>query len=94
MFSSPRKETYTVAEAAALLGVSRTTVYEQLRQNTFPTPFVRIGARYVIARTPLDALLSIEDMPPVGPTPFEALAFAASPFRVPLHLGQFTALAG
>lgn len=48
--------TYTVPEAAALLGISRNTTYEAIRTGQIPA--IRIGRRLVISRVQLDRLLS------------------------------------
>lgn len=42
-----------VAEAAAALGISRTTTYEMVRQGRFPLPVMRIGNRYRVSRAAL-----------------------------------------
>jgi len=52
------KLTYSINEAAALLGVGRTTVYELIRQQQLLT--VKIGQRRLITRLDLDAF--VEDL--------------------------------
>lgn len=49
------KLTYSINEAAALLGVGRTTVYELIRQEQLLT--VKIGQRRLITRLDLDAFV-------------------------------------
>lgn len=46
---------YTVEEAAALLGVARTTAYELVRDRTIPAR--RLGGRWVISRARFHAWL-------------------------------------
>ncbi len=46
---------YTVEEAAALLGVARTTAYELVRDCTIPAR--RLGGRWVISRARFHAWL-------------------------------------
>lgn len=48
--------TYTVARAAALLGVSRNTAYEAVRTRQLPA--IRIGRRIVIPRDQLHRMLA------------------------------------
>jgi excisionase family DNA binding protein len=47
--------TYSVEEAALLLGVSRNSAYEAVRKGELPT--VRLGRRILIPRSRLEALL-------------------------------------
>jgi excisionase family DNA binding protein len=49
------KLTFSINEAAALLGVGRTTVYELIRQEQLMT--VKIGQRRLITRLDLDAFI-------------------------------------
>ncbi|MGD9753797.1 MAG: helix-turn-helix domain-containing protein [Acidimicrobiia bacterium] len=51
----PTKLTYTVPEAAALLGISRTTAYECVRRGEIPS--LHLGRRILITRTQLEQLL-------------------------------------
>lgn len=50
------RRTYTVTEAAAVLGISRTSAYERVRAGELPA--LRLGRRIVITRTVVDAMLS------------------------------------
>jgi excisionase family DNA binding protein len=63
------RRTYTVTEAACLLGISRTSAYELVRAGTLPA--LRLGRRIVIARRVLEELLG---GPPAaaGMTPADA----------------------
>ena len=47
--------TYTVPEAAELLGVGRSAAYEAARSGQIPT--IRIGKRILVPRAALDRLL-------------------------------------
>ena len=47
--------TYTVTEAAALLGISRTTAYECVRRGEIPS--LTLGRRVVISRVVLERML-------------------------------------
>lgn len=51
----PTKLTYTVPEAAALLGISRSTAYECVRRGEIPS--LTLGRRVLITRTQLEQLL-------------------------------------
>lgn len=44
----PRPETYTVPEAAALLGIGRCMAYDLVRQGVIPAK--RLGRRWLIPR--------------------------------------------
>ncbi len=47
--------TYSVEEAAELLGISRNSAYEAVRKGELPT--VRLGRRILIPRSRLETLL-------------------------------------
>ena len=47
--------TYTIEEAARLLGVSRGTAYESARRGEIPT--LRLGRRLLVPRARLEELL-------------------------------------
>jgi len=55
---------YTVAEAAELLGIGRSTAYELVARGELPT--VRIGRRLVVTRPALIELVGVEP-----PLPYE-----------------------
>lgn len=55
--------TYTLMEAAKLLGIGTSTAYAAAKRNELPVPVIRIGGRYVIPRKPLDELLGITPEP-------------------------------
>lgn len=48
--------TISVTDAAALLGVSRSSAYEAVRKGELPS--IRIGRRVVVPRPALDRLLA------------------------------------
>ncbi len=48
--------TYTVDEAARLLGIGRNSAYEAARRGDLPT--LRVGKRILISRAGLDRMLS------------------------------------
>ena len=52
---SSHRLTYTVEEAAHLIGISRNSAYEAVRRGEIPT--IRIGRRILIPRTRLEDLL-------------------------------------
>ena len=55
---SSGRATYTVEEAATLLGIGRTLAYELIRRSESPVPVIRLGARrIVVPRVPLDEML-------------------------------------
>ncbi len=51
----PERRTLTVEEAAAVLGISRTSAYEAIHRGDIP--FIRIGRRVVISCVAIDAML-------------------------------------
>ena len=53
----------TLAEAASILGIGRSTAYAAARNNTFPTKVIQIGGRYIVPTKPLLDLLGIEELP-------------------------------
>lgn len=52
--------TYTVPEAAELLGCSPSAAYEAIKAGDFPVPVLRIGRKIVVPAAPLHAALGIE----------------------------------
>jgi excisionase family DNA binding protein len=49
--------TYSVPEAARLLGISERFGYELARRNELPVPVISLGRRMVVSRAALDAVL-------------------------------------
>jgi excisionase family DNA binding protein len=52
------RRTYTIEEAARLLGLSRNTAYARATDRTLPT--IRFGRRLLVPKAALDRLLSAE----------------------------------
>jgi excisionase family DNA binding protein len=52
------RETYTIKEAAEVLGVSANSIYDWTKEGTFPC--VRMGTRVLINRTTVEKILSGE----------------------------------
>lgn len=50
--------TYTLEEAATVLGVGRTLAYRLAREGNFPG-LIRIGRRYLVSRSALDQFLGV-----------------------------------
>jgi len=53
--------TYSLAEFAALLGVSYTTLHEMAQRGATPVPALRIGRQYLFPRASVDRLLDRDD---------------------------------
>lgn len=71
--------TYSVTEAAQVLGISRTTAYECVRTGELRA--VRLGRRLVVPKTAITALLD-------GPTPTAPSASTAEPVDIDLDIGS------
>ncbi|WP_293954784.1 AlpA family transcriptional regulator [uncultured Corynebacterium sp.] len=54
------KATYTVEEAAKILGLGKSSAYAAVRNGQFPTKVIKIGGRYIIPAKELNCLLGIE----------------------------------
>jgi excisionase family DNA binding protein len=54
------RQTYSVDEAAELLGISRNTAFVLARENKLPVPVTRVGRRLLLVRAALDKFLSGE----------------------------------
>jgi excisionase family DNA binding protein len=65
-----RKLTYTVTEAADLLGISRTSAYEAVHRGELTA--ITLGRRIVIPRTTLEQLLGPLDEPQLVTDPQRA----------------------
>lgn len=50
---------YTTSELADLTGVSPWALYESIRRDQAPFPFIRVGRRIVWPRRPVDEALGI-----------------------------------
>jgi excisionase family DNA binding protein len=54
------RQTYTIEEVAALLGLSRNGAFMAAREDRLPVPTIRIGRRMLVSRTALDRILAGE----------------------------------
>ncbi len=71
---------YTVAEAAELLGIGRSTAYELVARGELAT--TRLGSRAVVSRPTLTALLGVEPpLPRELDAARQALTHTAEPTR-------------
>lgn len=57
---APSKTAYTIREAAALMGVSNSTMYAAAREGTLPFPVLKVNSRYIVPAKPFLATLGIE----------------------------------
>ena len=51
--------TFSVDEAAVLLGVSRSHAYDLVRRGEFPVPVIRLGRTVRVPRAALNNLLGV-----------------------------------
>lgn len=56
--SRRKRETVSIPEAAARLGISTSAAYKQAAAGTFAVPVIRSGGRLLVVRAALDELLS------------------------------------
>lgn len=56
-YSSDR-QTLTIDEVAAVLGIDRSTAYLLANQNQLPVSVIRLGRRMVVGRAALDRVLT------------------------------------
>lgn len=54
--SPPRRQTYTVEEAGALLGLGRNSAFKAVRDGNIPA--IRIGRRLLVPRVAIERMLS------------------------------------
>lgn len=52
--------TISIESAGRLLGVSRGTAYQLVREQRFPVPVLRVGHKLRVPRAPLMRLLGVE----------------------------------
>jgi excisionase family DNA binding protein len=50
----------TLTESAAQLRICRSTAYRWIAEGTFPIPLVRVGRRWFVRRSDLEAFLGID----------------------------------
>lgn len=55
--------TITIAAAANLLGIGRSSAYEAARTGNFPAPVLKINGRYVVPTKPLLDVLGLDELP-------------------------------
>lgn len=60
------KDTLTLDELAARMGISRTVAYELARADRLPVPVIRVGRRFLFSRPAYERL--IEGQPSPGPS--------------------------
>ncbi len=67
----PEPATYSIREAAELLGIGESTAYEAIRRGEFPVPVLKIGARRKVSRKRLHEFLDLieQQVPPAEPGP-------------------------
>ena len=56
----PARETHTLREACARLGIGKTLGYDLARAGKFPVPVIRAGRRLLVSRAAVDRLLAGE----------------------------------
>jgi excisionase family DNA binding protein len=54
--SNPARQTYTVEEAGALLGLGRNSVFKAVNEGNIPA--IRIGRRLLVPRLAIERMLS------------------------------------
>ena len=55
---SPDRQTLTIAEAAAVLGIDRSPAYTLAAADRLPVPVIRLGRRLVVGRAALERVLA------------------------------------
>ena len=56
MDTTIERETYSIKEAAKVLGVSANTLYDMTKAGTFPC--IRVGSRVLISKAHIDRVLA------------------------------------
>ncbi len=57
---SPDRQTLTIEEVAAALGIDRSTAYALAKADRLPAPVIRLGRRMVVGRAALERALARE----------------------------------
>lgn len=52
------RETHTIPEACARIGIGKTLGYELARDGRFPVPIIKAGRRLLVSRAAVDRLLA------------------------------------
>lgn len=60
------RDTLTIEELAARLGINRSTAYERARRNDLPIPVIRVGRRYLVSRKAYETMMSAQHEPKPG----------------------------
>lgn len=63
VFPSLYNLTISATEAAPILGASKSSIYNAIKDGSFPFPVIRIGERIVIPTAPIREALRITDEP-------------------------------
>jgi hypothetical protein len=67
----PQRATLSIEEAAGALGISRSLAYSEARSGAIAgVPVLRIGARLLVMREPLERLLGADVLAQDGGPPF------------------------
>ena len=59
MISEDKRLTYTIAEAAEMLGIGKNQAYQAANEGELPT--IKIGRRRLVPRAALDRMLSVDN---------------------------------
>ena len=59
MISEDKRLTYTIAEAAEMLGIGKNQAYQAANEGELPT--IKIGRRRLVPRPALDRMLSVDN---------------------------------
>jgi len=62
--ATTERQTYTVEEAARLLGIGRNTAYQAVAEGQIP--HIRIKGRIVVPRAAIERMLAGEHQPPAA----------------------------
>ena len=57
------RDTLTLYDLAARMGVSYSTVYEAARRDELPVPVFRVGRRYFVSRKAYEAVMAARHEP-------------------------------
>lgn len=61
LLDKPQRRTFTIEEAAGVLGIGRTSAYEAVRRGEIPV--IHLGRRLLVPRVALERLLGGVDLP-------------------------------
>ena len=60
------RQTLTIPEACAMLGIAKNLGYRLAKAGEFPTPVIKAGRRLMVSRRALDLLLDGRPQQPTG----------------------------